>query len=74
MLRLADYRDEQMRLIVDRISSICLSTEFHTLLEELEAIYKKCGMEDSTVTAFQDALYTMLTQNEEEYAIKSHTH
>jgi len=74
MLRLADYQDEQMRLIVDRISSICLSTEFHTLREELEAIYERCGVENSVVTAFQDALYTMLAQNEEEGAVKIHAH
>ncbi|MGI5839594.1 MAG: hypothetical protein ACOX8W_08005 [bacterium] len=74
MLRLADYREEQVRMIVDRISNICLSNEFHALREELEAIYERCGIEDAVVTAFQDALYTMLTQSEDEAAVKSHAH
>ncbi len=65
MLTIIDNHDEEMKLIVHKISSICLSTEFQELCRELEAVYRQCSMDNPTALAFQDALYSMLTDGEE---------
>ncbi len=60
----ADSPDEKLKLIVQQISKICLSEEFQVLQQELEAMYVRCKVANSRAMAFQDALYSLLVQNE----------
>lgn len=57
--------DEEMKKLICQIAEICLSEEFQSLRYELESLYFNSGMEDALLTAFQDALITMLAQREE---------
>jgi hypothetical protein len=57
--------DEEMKSIVNKISAICLSTEFRSLCLELEGVYRQCRIDNATALAFQDALYAMLIREEE---------
>jgi len=62
---LYDGSEEEMKMIVNKISAICLSTEFRNLCLELEDVYRQCRMDNATALAFQDALYAMLIREEE---------
>ncbi len=66
--------DEEMKLIVNKISAICLSSEFRTLCMELEGVYRQCRMDNATALAFQDALYAMLMRDEEGALINEDLH
>jgi hypothetical protein len=66
--------DEEMKLIVNKISAICLSSEFRNLCLELEGVYRQCRMDNATALAFQDALYAMLMRDEEGALINEDLH
>ena len=55
-------------------SLICLSEEFQTLKTELENIYFQSNVENFRLTAFQDALYAFLAQEEDERVCATHAH
>lgn len=58
-------RDEEIRVLASKVSFICSSEEFQSLRRELEHIYRESGMLDVTISAFRDALYTLLIQDED---------
>jgi hypothetical protein len=70
---LGGYNDE-MKVIVTKISSICLSSEFQNLCRELESVYRQCRMENPDILAFQDALYALLTHEDGERVIETIRH
>jgi hypothetical protein len=51
-----------------------LSEEFQTLKTELEKIYLQSDVENFRLTAFQDALYAFLAQEEDERVLVTQTH
>lgn len=56
--------EEDLKKFIRQISSICLSEEFQVLRKELEIMYLRCKLENAGIIAFQDALYSMLVQEE----------
>jgi hypothetical protein len=56
--------EEDLRVILAQIAEICVSPEFQSLRHELETIYQRAEADNAGVAAFQDALYTLLIQNE----------
>ena len=67
-------RDEEMKKLICQIAEICLSEEFQSLRTELELLYFNSGMENALLSAFQDALITMLAQNDETKPFKLRTY
>ena len=57
--------EEDMKKFLSHIAMICLSEEFQSLKMELEAIYSQSNIENAGITAFQDALYACLAQEED---------
>jgi hypothetical protein len=53
-----------LKKVVQQISQICLSEEFISLTKELEELYARTQAERAAITAFQDALYTLIAQEE----------
>ncbi|NPV91999.1 MAG: hypothetical protein HPY50_14630 [Firmicutes bacterium] len=64
---LIDERHQELRWIVQMVALICLSDEFNSLRKELESLYLKNGNEPASVLAFQDALYTLMAQEEVDF-------
>jgi hypothetical protein len=60
----SDSKEMELREIISQIAEICLSEEFISLRDELERVYKNNGVDNSLLTAFQDALYSILAQQE----------
>ncbi len=55
-----------MKKWLNHIALICLSEDFQNLKRELEQIYQQADIEeDAQITAFQDALYAFLAQEED---------
>ncbi len=48
---------------VQNIAEICFSEEFNSLREELEFTYFNAKVDNAFITAFQDALFAILAQN-----------
>lgn len=57
--------EEDLRAILTQIAEICVSPEFQNLRHELEIIYQRAEADNAGVAAFQDALYTLLSQNDQ---------
>ena len=66
-----DSPEEEIKKWLNHIALICLSEEFQSLKKELETIYLQSNMENVRLTAFQDALYAFLTQEEDERAYQT---
>ncbi|MCL6635351.1 MAG: hypothetical protein K6T29_06220 [Peptococcaceae bacterium] len=66
-----DSTEEEIRKWLNHIAMICLSEEFQSLKRELEAIYRQSNMENYRLTAFQDALYAFLSQEEDGMAVQT---
>ncbi len=71
VIAVSDSREEEIRKLVNQVAEICLSSEFLELKNELERIYFKNGIENALLTAFQDALYSILAQRE---GVRGRTH
>ncbi|MBO8137044.1 MAG: hypothetical protein H0Z40_02750 [Desulfotomaculum sp.] len=61
-----DSPEEEIRQWLNHIALICLSEEFQDLKRELEKHYVKSNVDNVRLTAFQDALYAFLAQNDDE--------
>ncbi|MGF7186025.1 putative membrane protein YqiK [Desulfitispora alkaliphila] len=59
-----DASHEEMKKYVHLIANICISDNFLALKEELEAFYQSSKLEQPSVQAFQDALYTILAEED----------
>lgn len=75
-IAMVDLQDQDVRTLIQLVSYICYSEEFLSLKQELEYLYSAAGVENPSVSAFQDTLYTLLCQHEDESAgyVKSCTH
>jgi hypothetical protein len=65
-LAMVDLKDQDVRVLIQIISFICYSEEFKSLKQELEYLYSAAGVENPSVSAFQDTLYTLLCQHEDD--------
>jgi hypothetical protein len=59
-----DECHQDLRKIVQRISSICMSGQFLALKKELETLYCHSSNEHTAAEVFQDALYAIIAQEE----------
>ncbi|MFZ5649562.1 MAG: hypothetical protein ACOY4I_01740 [Bacillota bacterium] len=66
-----DSPEEDIKKWLNHIALICLSEDFQKLKKELEAIYSRSNVKDFRITAFQDALYAFLAQEEETLSVNS---
>jgi len=69
-----DFNEEEIKKWLNHIALICLSEEFQTLKTELETIYCQSNVENFRLTAFQDALYAFIAQEEDERVCAIHAH
>lgn len=74
-LAMVDLKEQDIRVLIQMISYICYSDEFKSLKQELEYLYNAAGVENPSVSAFQDTLYALLCQHEEDSGyVKSCAH
>ncbi|MFZ5597906.1 MAG: hypothetical protein ACOY31_12950 [Bacillota bacterium] len=66
-----DSPEEEIKKWVNHIALICLSEDFQKLKKELEVIYSGLNIEDYMITAFKDALYAFLSQEDEAQSVNS---
>ncbi len=59
-----DSQHSAMESLATKITSLFFSPEFNSLRAELEQIYRRTGNPLSVRQAFQDALYTLMVQEE----------
>lgn len=59
-----DSSEEEIKKWARSVALICLSKEFQELKNELENVYQQAKIDDPVITAFQDALYAFLAQEE----------
>lgn len=64
VIAVSDTGEEDFRKVISQVAEICLSQDFIDLKNELEGIYFQNGIENAVLTAFQDALYAILAQEE----------
>lgn len=57
--------EEDLKAMLAQIAEICVSPEFQNLRRELETIYQRAEAENAGLVAFQDALYALLSQNDD---------
>lgn len=69
-----DSPEEDFKKWLNHIAMICLSGEFQALKKELETIYLQSNVDNARLTAFQDALYAFLIQEEDEQVYHTSTH
>jgi hypothetical protein len=69
-----DSPEEEIKKWLNHIAMICLSEDFQSLKKELETIYLKSDVENFRLTAFQDALYAFLAQEEDEQACQTNVY
>lgn len=65
-LAMLDLKDQDIRVLIRVISYICYSEEFKALKQELEYMYSAAGVDNPSVSAFQDTLYALLCQHEDD--------
>ena len=68
-LPVMDERHQELKRMVQLVSVICFSEEFLTLRKELESLYLKAGNDKALMLAFQDALYSLLSQEEVDFRL-----
>ncbi|HZW82184.1 MAG TPA: hypothetical protein VFF14_02025 [Candidatus Deferrimicrobium sp.] len=59
-----DSQHSAMESLATRITHLYFSSEFNGLRDELEKIYRRTGNPKAAKQAFQDALYTLMVQEE----------
>ena len=65
MLSTLKLSDDETRQLSSLITQVCMSQEFKELKGELREHYIADGIDDPEITAFKDALYTILHQMED---------
>lgn len=60
------------RIMVNKVSAICVTGQFKRLQRELEELYRRAGIPQPAVQAHQDALLSMLAEENEQVTIQTH--
>lgn len=63
-MSLARHYDETLRSVASKVTGICLSREFDEFRQELESIYRLSGSDDVVASAFEDALFAMMAEDD----------
>jgi len=64
--------DRQVHYFCQQAASICMSREFKQLHKEMSKIYRKKGISDAPIVAFQDSLFSLfMEQNDGELSSQS---
>ncbi len=53
------------RDVVGKISTICVTSQFKRLHHQLEDLYRRAGVPQPAVQAYQDALFSLLADEDE---------
>jgi hypothetical protein len=61
-----DERDERLMEWCREVARICVSDEFKRLNRDLLKFYRKSGLHDPFLLAFQDSLYSLFTELDED--------
>lgn len=64
VIAVSDTGEEDFKKVINQVAEICLSQDFIDLRNELEGIYFENGIANALLTAFQDALYAILAQED----------
>jgi hypothetical protein len=59
-----DERDERLMEWCREVARICISDEFKRLNRDLVKFYRKSGMDDAFLLAFQDSLFSLFTESD----------
>lgn len=59
-----DERDERLMEWCREVARICVSDEFKRLNRDLVKFYKKSGVDDVLLVAFQDSLFSLFTESD----------
>ncbi|KEO82980.1 hypothetical protein [Tumebacillus flagellatus] len=62
-----DERDEKLMEWCREVARICVSDEFKRLNRDLLKFYRKSGMDDPFLLAFQDSLFSLFTEGDENF-------
>jgi hypothetical protein len=61
-----DERDERLMEWCREVARICVSDEFKQLNRDLIKVYKKSGATDPFLLAFQDSLFSLFTESDDD--------
>jgi len=61
-----DERDERLMEWCREVARICVSDEFKQLNRDLVKVYKKSGVTDPFLLAFQDSLFSLFTESDDD--------
>lgn len=60
------------RAMVTKVSTICVTGQFKRLQRELEELYRRAGVAQPAAQAYQDALLSLLAEEDEVVSIQVH--
>jgi len=60
------------RAMVSKVSAICVTGQFKRLQRELEELYRRAGVAQPAVQAYEDALLSLLAEEDEPISIQLH--
>ncbi|ASS75597.1 hypothetical protein CIG75_11775 [Tumebacillus algifaecis] len=64
-----DERDIRLMEMCREVARICISDEFKRLNRDLAKFYRKSGMKDAFLLAFQDSLFSMYTEMDDDHQL-----
>lgn len=59
-----DARDARLFQLCREVARICISEEFQRLNREMVKLYRKSGITDPNLAAFQDTLFSLFIDSE----------
>jgi hypothetical protein len=65
-----ESHDNELLEFCGIVAQICVSDEFKRLFREIFRHYRKSGMENPKLQAYQDVLFAMVHQTEQEDSIR----
>lgn len=67
------FSDQQLQFFCQQAALICMSSEFRQLHKELSKLYRRRGVRDPKLLAFQDSLYCLYSEQVDgEITFQSH--
>lgn len=64
---------DNWRDVVERIATICVTSQFKRLQRQLEELYRRAGVSHPATQAYQDALLSILAEEEDSVpAVQGH--
>jgi hypothetical protein len=64
-----DERDERLMEWCREVARICVSDEFKRLNRDLLKFYRKSGVNDAFLLAFQDSLFSLFTESDDDHQV-----